>query len=194
MKKILVLLLTSSCCFSAFSQEFYRYKNEQGQTVMDSTIPAQFVANGYDILDARGQLVRRVPAQQAAVPGSSAADESLQAEAQAQDQMLLSSYSSVAEIEAHRQRKLEAIEREISIIESDQRVMGGEFEQVNAEYAELVEREREIPDALAQSRNDLEATLVFLDQQLQRRLQEIQTTRQEFDARVERFQLVKSEM
>ncbi len=161
---------------------------------MDSTIPAQFVANGYDILDARGQLVRRVLAQQAAVPGSSAADESLQAEAQAQDQMLLSSYSSVAEIEAHRQRKLEAIEREISIIESGQRVMGGEFEQVNAEYAELVEREREIPDALAQSRNDLEATLVFLDQQLQRRLQEFQTTRQEFDARVERFQLLKSEM
>lgn len=49
--------------------------------------------------------------------------------------MLLTSYSAAEEIDAHRQRKLLAIEREMSIIETDQRVVQIEIDKAELEVS-----------------------------------------------------------
>lgn len=184
-----VLLLTFS--FSLNAQQFFRYKNDAGQTVLNSAIPAEFVDNGYDILDARGQLIERVPPR--TQDGVSAEESRLQSERQAEDAVLLASYSTVQEIEAHRERKLDEIRREISIIQSDQRVMGEQLEEVVAEYQELVEDQEEVPHELAQRKLDLESTLSYLDQQLARRESEITQTSDEFELRIRRFSELKDQ-
>lgn len=193
MRQLVALLLAASVTGSLLAQEFFRYQNEQGQTVMDNTIPAPYVAGGYDVLDARGRLIERVPPQQAPT-GEEAEDNLGREQAQANDQLLLTSYSNIDEIEAHRLRKRQAVEREISIIRSDQGVMGDEFDRVEAEYQALVEREREIPATLTQSRKDLTSTLSLLDQQLLRRTRELDEIDREFDARAARFLQLKAQL
>lgn len=45
---------------SAWAVQYYRYKDEQGKVVMALTIPPQYVAQGYEILNDKGRLVKRV--------------------------------------------------------------------------------------------------------------------------------------
>ena len=47
----------SSLCLAA---QLYRYTDEHGNVVMSSSIPAQYVGKGYDILNEHGRLVERV--------------------------------------------------------------------------------------------------------------------------------------
>ncbi|MEK9933626.1 MAG: hypothetical protein VW555_02825, partial [Luminiphilus sp.] len=44
----------------ALSAELYRYQNEDGITVVDWAIPADYVSSGYEVLNESGQVVRVV--------------------------------------------------------------------------------------------------------------------------------------
>src|SRR3990167_2949902 len=39
----------------------YRYKDEQVNVVLNSTIPSEFVAKGYEVLNAQGRVIEKVP-------------------------------------------------------------------------------------------------------------------------------------
>ena len=41
--------------------ELYRYKNEDGITVLDSHVPARYVKNGYTILSLDGRVLSGAP-------------------------------------------------------------------------------------------------------------------------------------
>ena len=45
---------------AAQSAELYRYQNEDGITVVDWAIPADYVSAGYEVLNESGQVVRGV--------------------------------------------------------------------------------------------------------------------------------------
>lgn len=46
---------------STVAAELYRYKNEDGVTVLDSHVPARYVKNGYTILSNDGRVLEVVP-------------------------------------------------------------------------------------------------------------------------------------
>ena len=52
-----------SLLFSVWAQaaNLYRYTNAEGVTVVDYQVPAEYVRNGYEILNADGMVVRVVP-------------------------------------------------------------------------------------------------------------------------------------
>ena len=177
----------------AGAQEFYRYKNDEGQTVMDTTVPAQYVNSGYDVLNSRGELIERVAPVKEDDPFEVAQANNL-ADRAAADQVLLTSYSTVDEIKAHRLRKLQAIEREISIIESDRRVVQLELEHAKTEHADLIAREREVPADLPVTIAQLETTIQSLDDQLVRRETEWEAINQEFTGKIARFEQLKAEL
>lgn len=47
--------------FDTVAAELYRYKNEDGVTVLDSHVPARYVKNGYTILSLDGRVLEVVP-------------------------------------------------------------------------------------------------------------------------------------
>jgi len=58
---VMAFALSLALANIAYAQELYRYRDENGVTRMEPTIPAQYVDKGYDVLNARGMLIRRVP-------------------------------------------------------------------------------------------------------------------------------------
>ena len=58
----LILLITASLMTtSASAATLYRYVNNEGVTVLDRTIPPEFVPQGYSILNERGEVLKVVP-------------------------------------------------------------------------------------------------------------------------------------
>ena len=53
-----LVMMTQSNTVAA---ELYRYKNEDGVTVLDSHVPARYVKNGYTILSLDGRVLEVVP-------------------------------------------------------------------------------------------------------------------------------------
>ncbi len=101
----------------------YRYRNNEGNLVIDYAVPPKYVANGYEILSESGTVIDVIEPQ---VDPEDMEPEELQrsrSEAEAaqrkEDAMLLRTYSEVAELEAAMDRKLTQLDREIEIIRSN---------------------------------------------------------------------------
>ena len=58
---VLVIGLLISLGPLSAAAELYRYKNEDGITVLDSHVPARYVKNGYTILSLDGRVLEVVP-------------------------------------------------------------------------------------------------------------------------------------
>jgi len=98
----------------------YRYRNSEGVVVINNTVPAEYVTNGYDILSSNGQLLDRVHALEEGVDIKGAREAGIMAALQEdEDNFLLRSYSSVSEIEIARDRKLTLLDRAVESTESD---------------------------------------------------------------------------
>lgn len=96
----------------------YRYKNSDGVLVIDYSIPAQYADQGYDIISASGRVLKHVPSKDERVFMSDDQQQAIEAQKK-EDAYILASYSSLADVELARQRKLETIDREIDILKAN---------------------------------------------------------------------------
>jgi len=101
----------------------YRYRNNEGNLVIDYAVPPEYVANGYEVLSESGRVVDVVEPQVTPenIEFVEAQRNKSKAEAaqQKEDDMLLRTYSEVAELESAMDRKLTQLDREIEIIQSN---------------------------------------------------------------------------
>lgn len=170
----------------AHAQELYRYRDENGVTRMEPTIPAQYVDKGYDVLNARGMLIRRVPPRE--VVTNTGEDEQ-----RAEDNILLSSYSSVDEITAHQERRLSGVQRQIEIIMSDRRIIAGELDKEIRSASNYRANGNPVPEEISSRIEELDGMIAGLDQQMVQRAEEKQAITEEFTAKVARFQELTAE-
>ena len=62
-KRILLSVVCVSMGFTSIASaqaKLYRYINEQGNVVIDYTIPADYVSKGYEILNSNGQVIDKI--------------------------------------------------------------------------------------------------------------------------------------
>lgn len=170
----------------ANAQELYRYRDANGTMRMEPTIPAEYVDKGYDVLNSRGMLIRRVPAREIVV---NTGDD----EQRAEDNILLSSYSSVDEIVAHQERRTAGVQRQIEIIMSDRRVIAGELDKEIRSASGYRANGREVPEEISSRIDELDGMIKSLDQQMVQRAEEKQAITDEFNAKVERFKELHAE-
>ena len=180
--KFIALIAAVAALYSAqpSAQEYYRYRDENGVMRMDISIPGQYVDQGYDVLNAQGMLIRRVPPRQPSAAGDSA-------DQQAEDNILLSSYSSEADITAHRDRRLEGIQRQIDILMSDRRVIAGELDKEIRAASGYRAEGNPVPAEISSRIDELDVMVRNLDQQMIQRAEEKQAITDEFAAKVARF-------
>lgn len=171
---------------AATAQELYRYRDENGTMRMEPTIPAQYVDQGYDVLNSRGVLIRRVPARE--IVENTGEDER-----RAEDNILLSSYSSVEEIMAHQERRISGIQRQIDIIMSDRRVIAGELDKEIRSASGYRANGNEVPEEISSRIDELDGMIESLDQQMFQRAEEKQAINEEFTAKAERFRELRPE-
>lgn len=113
------LLLAGLLCADLLAQgRLYRYRDAQGRVVISHSIPTEFAAKGYDVLSNRGRVLETV-APHVPLTDAERVAKARHASQQEEDRYLLRSYSSVADIEAARDRKLDSLRREIALIEGN---------------------------------------------------------------------------
>lgn len=118
----IALALLGMATMVAEAASLYRYRNKEGNLVVDYTIPPEYVAGGYEVISKTGRVEQVVPPQrnpdasEAGEPIESSEDVSEQLE---EDEMLLRSYSEVSEIEAAWERRVSQLDREVDITHSN---------------------------------------------------------------------------
>ena len=201
---IMILVLCWPEMRSAQAAKMYRYRNDQGVLVIDHTVPADAAARGYEILSEDGRVLESVaPAgahatagADAAAPGAATAKPRRSAEAVAEqekiDRYLLTSYSSVADIEAVKARRLGEVEREIGIAEAQLEELADRREAVQEKAANLQRRGKPVSEAILEELTGLDNQETTARARLrERRLQHAELA-QRYDSYAERFRELKA--
>lgn len=154
-------LLLAGAASSAHAANIYKYTDERGRTVFNSSIPPEFVKNGYSILNERGQVIEVVPraltpeeiaARDAAEQARLAAEEAQRKQEEA-DSLLLRTYRSPDEV--LQQRDVRVARLDARLIE-----LTGELAKVDAEVTRLTQL---VALAREEGREPDAATVMALD-------------------------------
>ena len=184
------------CALAARSDEFlYRYVNEQGVTVIDYSIPPEYVHKGYEILNRNGTVHEVVPR---ALTDDEMADQSsaaYQARVEAEeaerlrkwDESLLLRYSSIEDIEAARDRALSELRIRISILRSNVRSLQSQVESNQRRAADAERRAGSVPVEVVAAIDGLQDEIVETERSIKDRQREMEVVEQGYERDIERF-------
>ncbi|MFP5441870.1 MAG: hypothetical protein ACLGHJ_10280 [Gammaproteobacteria bacterium] len=115
---LLSLLLLAEVAVAAggkTQQQFYRYKNAQGNVVIERSIPPEYVSKGYQIVTASGQVIQDVPPADTIDPETARRNSEDAAKNVKLDVQLRKLYSSPMDAVNLRTRKLNALNDKLDI-------------------------------------------------------------------------------
>ncbi|WP_438951876.1 hypothetical protein [Porticoccus sp.] len=182
----LVLALFCLVSMVAEAGNLFRYRNSEGNLVIDHQVPPEYISKGYEVLSSTGRVVETVPPHQPVeAEEGTVSDAASQADQLKEDQFLLRSYSDAGEIDAAGERRLEQLAREIEIIESNRAKNAEQLERARARAVRHQLAGEKIPEALL-ARMD-EVTGLSRDAQ-----QMLLLRRQEYDAVAARYERYKA--
>lgn len=183
-----IALLLGGAVTIADAAELYRYVNDKGVTVLDRSVPPQYVSRGYEVLDRDGRVKQVVPA--APSPEERQAQRVAEQEQQRQrsaDETLLRLYSSVDDLNRAQTRQIQQIESLIASAEAGLLTLQSQRDEVQSRAASQERAGREVDQQLLQRLQAIEAEQQRLERQISRHQQEIERVNQTFAARRERL-------
>ncbi|AHG38805.1 Keratin type II cytoskeletal 75;cytokeratin-75;CK-75;Keratin-75;K75;Type II keratin-18;Type II keratin-K6hf;Keratin-6 hair follicle;hK6hf [Pseudomonas syringae CC1557] len=131
----------------------YRYVDSRGVTVIDTQgVPPDYVAKGYEVLNGRGRVIQVVPPAPTAEQIRQADADKRQASADAQ---LLSLYSSVAEVDRVKARKLAELDALVGVAQGNIQGLAAQQRNLQGQAADLERAGRPVPQTLVDQLNDL---------------------------------------
>jgi len=180
----LSLLLSVGCIAGVQADDspgimFYRYIDSRGVTVMDRQVPAEYSGKGYEVLNQRGRVIQ-------VVPPAPTADEMREAQAAAQaakvqadaDAQLLHLYSSVADVDRARTRKLAELDTLISVAQGNIQNLATQQGVLQGQAADQERAGRQVPQSLIDQMSDVRDQ----QQNLKGDILRYQNTRKQADA------------
>jgi len=192
----LLLVVSMSAVFAA--DFLYRYVNENGVTVINYSIPPQYVHKGYEILNRDGTLHQVVPRSLTEEEMADQSGEAYQARVDAEeaerlrkwDESLLIRYSSIEDIEAARDRALSELRIRISILRSNVRSLKSQVESNQQRAADTERRGGEVPVEVLAAIDGLQSEIVETERSIQERMREANVVEQGFKRDIDRFSLL----
>ncbi|MDO8342624.1 MAG: hypothetical protein Q7T48_05445 [Cellvibrio sp.] len=193
---LLVLITCSSLLLSGLvaaqnkttSKVIYRYKNNQGITVLDSNIPPEYVSKGYEIVSLSGKVIKVIAPVTEGAEGERLYREKLEREVrEREDIQLRRSYSNVGDIDAAKTRNLESLRGNISILQANLTSARTRLQNYQSQAAAIERAGRQLPEDLLKNINNLVQEEKDIQVQIQQREEEYKTVEQKFDADRKRF-------
>jgi hypothetical protein len=158
----------------------YRYVDSRGVMVLDRQgVPPEYVANGYEILNAQGRVVEVVPPAPSAEEIRDAQAARVQAAADAQ---LLSLYGTVDDLDRARNRQLAELDGLIAVAKGNIQNLDGQQRALQSQAADLERAGKPVPQSLVDQMDNLRDQQHNLDLSIQRN----QQTRLQTEAAFER--------
>ena len=173
----------------------YRYKDANGQIVIDDSIPPELARNGYEVLNSVGQVLEIVPRQLTAAEIANLSDEEKAKRAakenekrqQAYDESLLLRYSDVTDIEAARERSIKELQIRMSILRGNMMQVKANLEREQQRAADIERSGREVSKDIRNSINQLRKTIELSESDIELRKREIEEVRDQYQKEIERF-------
>ena len=175
--------------------ELYRYQDERGITVVDWAIPAAYVTNGYEVLNEAGQVIRVVEPvkteteleREAAQARLKAAEDAAEAAQLERDTFLLRRYSTIADIEAARDRSLRELEIRIAILMSQRTTLSDQLSNHEAAVAQRLASGDAVDHYEQDTVAALKAEINSLDEAITGRREQSATLTAAYARDIERF-------
>jgi vacuolar-type H+-ATPase subunit I/STV1 len=197
---ILVSLVLGCHIQQALSQgsELYRYRNKEGNVVVDHRVPPEYVSGGYEVLNENGVVIRVVPRslteqERADISARRNLEDAAlkeQERLREWDESLLLRYSTVADIEAARDRALRELRIRVSILKSNRRTLRVQVENYQAQAADMERRKQAVDEARLKSIARLQRDIAATERQIAEREREIDEVDASFGRDIERFRML----
>ena len=189
-------LLVSPPSFSA--GYLYRYINEDGVTVINFSIPTQYVQKGYEILNPDGSVFKVVPRLLTKDELANRSGEAYRTQVEAEeverlrkwDKSLLLRYSTLVDIEAARERALRELRIRISILRAKVSALKQRVENSHLRAANVERGGGRVPVALVEAIRDLQSEIAVTERSIEERESEVEVVDQGFQRDIDRFTLL----
>lgn len=159
-RTISLLILLSLTMASA--AQFYRWVDDEGNTFIQSYIPPEFVAGGYEIIDDNGVVLKKVAPQISEAERDAREAAQVSAEMQrARDEELLKLYRSPADVDRAMKTWLSRMDMEIRVKRNRIRIKENEFDGLQERAANQEKAGAEVDSDLL---NKMKAIRLEIDQ------------------------------
>lgn len=191
-----VALLVLSTVVEA--RQLYRYRNADDVVVVDYKVPAEYVSKGYEVLNDEGIVIRVVPrelteeertakdAEQKLLDASRAEEERLRE----WDETLMLRYSTVADIEAARDRALGDLKIRLSILKGNRRSLKQKVENYQAQAADMERSGLKVDVERLRTIEDLQGEIAATERAIVDRQQDIDELAASYQLDIERFEML----
>jgi hypothetical protein len=183
---------------SSAAAYLYRYINDDGVTVINYSIPPQFVHKGYEILNRDGSVFKVIPQalsnEELADRSSSAYQQQVEAEEAERlrkwDESLLLRYSTIEDIEASKERSLRELRIRISILKSNVRSLKQQVEDNQTRAADIERSGGQVPVEVISTIDVLQNEITETERSIAERGKEVEVVAQGFQRDIDRFALL----
>jgi len=195
---LLTFILAASYISNAHAGNLYRYKDENGVTVLGLNVPPHLVRHGYDILSNSGRLIESVPpaltAEQIADRDNKEAEQVRQAIAnkkqKEQDLALLKLYSHPNDAVRVLKRKLQDIDDFISLKNGNITVVKGQLEQETTKAANLERTGKKVSDGILNKIDQQKGKIIEIEKEISVKRAEIPVLTKDFDKIITRLEAI----
>ena len=193
---LLALFLWSLPVWSA--GYLYRYTNDKGIIEIGHSVPPEYVHQGYEQLNPDGSVNRVIkPVLTAEQRANRSKDVVLQERAEERavrlrdyDESLMLRYSSIADIEAARDRALGELKIRISILRSNVRSLKQQVESNQARAADIERSGGEVPEAIVEAIVGLRGEIVEAERGILIRSEEMEEVNAGYQRDMDRFAML----
>jgi hypothetical protein len=172
----------------AATKTVYRYKNNEGITVIDNKIPAEFAGKGYEIVSTTGKVIKVVPPSLSKEEAEKQKAEKIAKEERLKaDIELKRSYSNVSDIDAAKERNLESLKANIAILKSNLESTKQERATETSRAAAIERSGRTVTKEMLDKIDGMQKKETDLAQQIVQRENEVKVIADKFDQDKARF-------
>jgi hypothetical protein len=165
--------------------ELYRYYNQQGVLVTTDIPPANAAINDYEVVNESGRVLRVVSALDIV--------EGLSSDQSKQDNYLLTSFSSVDEIQSLKERKVQLLVREIEQLQNNLTALAARENKIYFDASNIELSGELVPDSVTEQLQLLQDARVELTDILAQRRDEHKALEHRYRGYIARFRALKKD-
>lgn len=195
--QLAIAALLCTALGTAQAGTMYRYKDDNGRTVISNTVPSDASRRGYQILNSQGRVEKTVdpaPTDEEIAKRAKQQQQQQRAESQREaDAQLLRTYSHPDDAVRALRRKLQELQSLVQLKRGNIAVLDSQLQEQQSKAADLERAGRDVPDNLTTRIERLQSQKRDIEQEIRQQNMETDRIRRTFENKIERLETLTGE-